>query len=155
MVEGSEEKLASALAVLFMYQGAPCVYYGTETAMLGGYDPDSRRTLDWAKASAKNPISSLIQDLAKLKERPEIQTDDISITHPDGLLQIERRDSGKALRLTMNNSSKPAKHTASGQTLAKLNYEDGELGKLGFVIESFAISHCCEQEHDNFEYALV
>jgi glycosidase len=139
MVEGDEEKLASALAVLFMFQGAPCVYYGTEIAMLGGYDPDSRRTLDWEKASVNNPISTLIQDLAKLKERPEIQTDNISITHEDGLLQIERRDSGKALRLTLNNSSKSAKHNASGQPLAKLNYEDGELGKLGFVVESFAI----------------
>lgn len=35
------------LAVLFTMPGSPCIYYGTEIAMEGGYDPDCRRCMPW------------------------------------------------------------------------------------------------------------
>ena len=35
------------LAVLFAMPGSPCIYYGTEIAMPGGYDPDCRRCMPW------------------------------------------------------------------------------------------------------------
>jgi neopullulanase len=37
------------MALLFMmcYPGAPCIYYGDETGMEGGKDPDSRRAFQW------------------------------------------------------------------------------------------------------------
>ena len=35
------------LAVLFTLPGSPCIYYGTEIAMEGGFDPDCRRCMPW------------------------------------------------------------------------------------------------------------
>ena len=35
------------LAVLFTMPGSPCIYYGTEIALEGGYDPDCRRCMPW------------------------------------------------------------------------------------------------------------
>ena len=35
------------LAVLFSMPGSPCIYYGTEIAMPGSYDPDCRRCMPW------------------------------------------------------------------------------------------------------------
>jgi glycosidase len=35
------------LAVLFTMPGSPCIYYGTEVAMDGTYDPDCRRCMPW------------------------------------------------------------------------------------------------------------
>ncbi|SFC90572.1 glycoside hydrolase family 13 protein [Butyrivibrio sp. YAB3001] len=35
------------LAVLFTMPGSPCIYYGTEVAMDGSYDPDCRRCMPW------------------------------------------------------------------------------------------------------------
>lgn len=61
-------KLESALAVLYLFVGAPCIYYGTEIAMAGGYDPDCRRTMDWERASAGGSTWRLIQKLARLKK---------------------------------------------------------------------------------------
>lgn len=61
-------KLESALAVLYLFVGAPCIYYGTEIAMAGGYDPDCRRTMDWERASAGGNTWDLIQKLARLKK---------------------------------------------------------------------------------------
>ena len=35
------------LAVLFAMPGSPCIYYGTEIAMEGSFDPDCRRCMPW------------------------------------------------------------------------------------------------------------
>jgi glycosidase len=35
------------LALLFTMPGSPCIYYGTEFAMEGSYDPDCRRCMPW------------------------------------------------------------------------------------------------------------
>lgn len=35
------------LALLFAMPGTPCIYYGTEIAMEGDYDPDCRRPMPW------------------------------------------------------------------------------------------------------------
>ena len=36
--------------MLFTRPGVPCIYYGDETGMLGGADPDNRRCFDWDRA---------------------------------------------------------------------------------------------------------
>ncbi len=40
------------LAVLFTMPGSPCIYYGTEIAMEGNYDPDCRRCMPWEDIEA-------------------------------------------------------------------------------------------------------
>ena len=40
------------LAVLFTMPGSPCIYYGTEVAMDGSYDPDCRRCMPWDEIDA-------------------------------------------------------------------------------------------------------
>ncbi|ABX42711.1 glycoside hydrolase family 13 protein [Lachnoclostridium phytofermentans] len=40
------------LAVLFTMPGSPCIYYGTEIAMEGSYDPDCRRCMPWEDIDA-------------------------------------------------------------------------------------------------------
>lgn len=40
------------LAVLFTMPGSPCIYYGTEIAMEGGFDPDCRRCMPWDQIDA-------------------------------------------------------------------------------------------------------
>lgn len=40
------------LAVLFTMPGSPCIFYGTEIAMEGSYDPDCRRCMPWENIEA-------------------------------------------------------------------------------------------------------
>lgn len=42
-----EARVRLAFALLFFLPGAPCVYYGEELGLLGGKDPDNRRTIPW------------------------------------------------------------------------------------------------------------
>lgn len=64
---GDVKKLESALAVLYLFVGVPCIYYGTEIGMEGGYDPDCRRTMDWEKARKGGSLTQLVRALAGLK----------------------------------------------------------------------------------------
>ena len=41
------DRFYQQLAVLFTLPGSPCIYYGTEIAMEGGFDPDCRRCMPW------------------------------------------------------------------------------------------------------------
>lgn len=60
-------KLRCALAVLFFFPGMPCLCYGTETGMRGGYEPDSRRTFDWDERHWNRDILDTVRELARLK----------------------------------------------------------------------------------------
>lgn len=73
LVGEDRTKLESALAVLYLFVGAPCIYYGTEVNLPGGYDPDCRRTMDWEKADRREGTWKVIQKLAQLKrEEPSL-----------------------------------------------------------------------------------
>ncbi|MGO8995842.1 MAG: alpha-amylase family glycosyl hydrolase [Polyangiaceae bacterium] len=49
------ERLANAFAVTLTTKGAPLIYYGDEYGMPGAGDPDNRRALPWATATAPWP----------------------------------------------------------------------------------------------------
>ena len=44
---GNIDKFYQQLTVLFTMPGTVCIYYGTEIALEGGYDPDCRRCMPW------------------------------------------------------------------------------------------------------------
>ena len=80
----NKAKLESALAVLYLFVGVPCIYYGTEIAMPGGYDPDCRRTMDWGRAEKQGSTWKLIQKLANLKKIEPALYDHQIKTHAEG-----------------------------------------------------------------------
>lgn len=44
---GDLDKFYQQMCVLFTMPGSPCIYYGTEIALEGGFDPDCRRCMPW------------------------------------------------------------------------------------------------------------
>ena len=64
----NKAKLKSALAVMFAFVGMPCIYYGTEIGMIGGYDPDSRRTFDWNESHWDKDLLTTVKNLVKLRK---------------------------------------------------------------------------------------
>ena len=59
------------LAVLFAMPGSPCIYYGTEIAMEGSYDPDCRRCMPWMDIEAGKYAerSEIIATLIRLRRQ--------------------------------------------------------------------------------------
>ncbi len=64
---GDKRALQCALAVMFFFPGMPCVCYGTEIGMLGEYEPDSRRTMDWEAARRGGELCETVRTLAQLR----------------------------------------------------------------------------------------
>lgn len=126
----SVDKLMSALAVMYMYVGAPCIYYGTEIALEGNFDPDSRRTFDWEKAKEDTKLMRLIKALAEMKHGVNLCDAVIRITEKDGLVFLERR----GFKLAVNQSGRSADYSAADVVVCN-NYSDGVLADSGFVIE--------------------
>lgn len=103
LANGDISALEGALSVLYFYSGAPCIYYGTEIALEGGYDPDCRRTMNWKKAEENSELKRIICSLAHLKKnRKELCSDGIRIYAKGDLLVIERGEKGEILRLIVN-----------------------------------------------------
>ncbi|HAT73151.1 MAG TPA: hypothetical protein DCS63_10085 [Elusimicrobia bacterium] len=70
------EQYFDALNYYFTARGIPCVYYGTETMMPGGDDPDNRRMLgaDGIKKAADSPVYAHLRKLnAMRRASPALQ----------------------------------------------------------------------------------
>lgn len=102
-VGGDITKLESALAVLYTFVGVPCIYYGTELGMEGGYDPDSRRTMDWDSVDSNSHIQQITKQLIHIRKKIKaMHGDNIRIYSTGDVLYIERWNQGSGIRLTLN-----------------------------------------------------
>ena len=129
-VGGDLNKLKSALAVMFFFVGAPCIYYGTEIALEGGYDPDNRRTMNWEKAAKETALKELIRELSKLNEL-YLTDEKISIFEREGLVVI-CRGQNLSLTLAVNQSGKKVKYSA--KPILSQGYDGEFLSDGGFVV---------------------
>ena len=119
LLKGDRKRMKLALCILFFFVGIPCVYYGDEIGMEGGYDPDCRRGFLWDEAKWHIELREHIKMLSSLRTSGALGGDDISIRADERVLCIQR----SRLRLWINASDEPAA------------YDTGVLEPLGFQIE--------------------
>lgn len=127
------DSLEQALAVLFMYVGVPCIYYGTEMPLVGGYDPDNRRCFDWDNNFQETDHFKLLKEIIKLRKNECITKGDISIYDEDELFVIERTYNDKAVKLYVNKTGKNVRLNCSNNIVSN-KYDNRILGDGGFVI---------------------
>ena len=94
------------LAVLFTLNGTTCIYYGTEIALSGGFDPDCRRCMPWDKIEAGeyNDRIEIIKQLISLrKEHSELRNGKIRFIHNNNrVLAYEKYSSDTTIRIVAN-----------------------------------------------------
>ena len=132
LAKGRIETLDAALAILFFYPGMPCLYYGTEIPMEGGYDPDCRRCFPWERANDENAHKKLLNSLILLRNSDVLAHGSFRAEEENGLLKITRSHNGKSLVLYVNGSRKA--HPISSESLIASRYEGGYLEPFGFLI---------------------
>lgn len=128
-VEGNKDKLMSALALTYFFPGVPCIYYGTENAMEGGYDPDCRRTINWKLEQQENKVKSLIYFLTELKHNLTFANEKVTIYEEEQLLILKRG----SYQLIINQSKKD-KNIKNHHVIYSNRYEDNLLKNDGFVV---------------------
>lgn len=105
-------KMKAALALLFMYKGAPCIFYGTETLTYGGYDPDCRRCMDWENAKEDgiySDIYELLHKLSSIRQKYNLADGSIHICEESDVLVVENATEDGEFKLLINNTNKSQK----------------------------------------------
>lgn len=97
-VKKDKEKALAAAAVQMFFTGVPCIYYGTEICMEGGYDPDSRRGFNWKEEEWDKEFFEKFKRLIQIRKRKEITEGSIAITaYNEGLLIKRQQEEGQLL----------------------------------------------------------
>lgn len=115
----------SALGMLYFFVGAPCIFYGTETLTVGGYDPDCRRCMDWEKAKKKDgckDVYKLLNSLAKIKRIKGFADSSINIYSEDDILIVKRTYKKMSFVLLTN------------QTDKEKTYDGNKISPNGFIV---------------------
>ena len=102
------QRVKLAFAILFFLPGAPCVYYGDEIGVIGGKDPDNRRTFPWESLAegCRKPIYKYIRELIELRNGSPILRDGaLDISYSVGRLDIVRTLGKKKMTLCISNAS--------------------------------------------------
>lgn len=114
-VKENRSLLKQALAMLFFYQGAPCIYYGTEVLLPGGYDPDCRRCMPWEETGPDGKyadIRLLIRTLSDFRKSEPLGDGFYRYSSESGMLVMTCTTQEHIYRLLVNRSGK--KQTLDG-----------------------------------------
>ena len=98
----NKKRLLAAIALLVVFPGAACIYYGTEICMEGGYDPDSRRCFDWEESHWDRAVMQEIKKLLALKQKPVLRYGTVKIKEEEKMLFVERKYKKDRLILRIN-----------------------------------------------------
>ena len=101
-VQGDGRRFRLAAAMLFFYPGIPCVYYGDEIGLEGGYDPENRRCFDWDETHWDRQTLSLLRSLAERKKQPALREGRFGLREDDGILTFTRIAPAQTLTLRVN-----------------------------------------------------
>lgn len=122
LLRGDRKRLKLALCLLFFFPGMPCVYYGDEIGLTGGYDPDCRKGFPWDEAKWDTELRRHVQLLARLKTGGRLAGDVVRISASGDVLTLEREE----LSLLVNASRRAARYRFRGR--------EGQIAANGFVI---------------------
>lgn len=132
-IEGNRNKFLAALAMSTIYMGANSIYYGTETLLEGGKDPDCRRAFPWDKLNENKKLTEKIKEILAIKKHPAIKNGSIKIYSMENILIIERFDDESSLGLAIN-LGEEKEFEIQSQLLLANNYENKKLKENSFVI---------------------
>ena len=129
------------LAVLFTLPGSPCIYYGTEIAMEGGFDPDCRRCMPWDEIDSEENRKR-ISEMKKLihMRRTEEACRSLHFHFPNQYenrrcveyIKLDAQD--RKLEVVLNCSGEEVETEPGGDILFSRNYRNNILGPKGTLI---------------------
>lgn len=107
---GDLASLRLALTFLLTFPGAPCLFYGDEVGMEGGYDPDCRRSFVWAERAWNKELLDFTRGLIQLRhKRRDLRWGGFRRLHADGGLYAFERSLGSQATVTILNASDEAR----------------------------------------------
>lgn len=140
-VSEDKDKLLAAIALQMVFPGAPCIYYGTEICIAGGYDPDSRRCFDWDESHWDMEMIGKIKELIALRANPILKYGLVHIYEENEMLCVERiyKEQKILLRINLSKQEKRIEESENQKLLSSHLYGQ-YLKNKGFIIENSGFS---------------
>lgn len=129
-----KDKLLAAIAIETCFVGAPCIYYGTELCLEGGYDPDCRRTFDWDESNWDRDFLGVMKKILALKQENTLQYGDIKISAQGEIFAMQRSCGKDVLVLYHNHADKAYSCNKAADSAVSNLYGKGVLEAGGFAI---------------------
>ena len=146
LCDGDVKKMKLATVFLMTYIGAPVIYYGDEVGMMGGEDPDCRRTMIWDENQQNSNLVNFYKKMIKLRrESQALRRGNFKpLYQRDDLYCFLRQLNEEKIIVALNNSNKNEEINVSLpeiKTGERLKIEDIFESKEGsFVIEQNELS---------------
>lgn len=121
-------------SLLYTFIGVPCLYYGDEIGIDGGYDPYNRACFIWDENKWNKKINECIRNLIKIHKNEKINELDFKIEEDDGLVKMIRENDFKRITLIVNLSKKTKNIQFKGDILIGNNYQLNKILNKGFII---------------------
>ncbi len=138
----SLDEFFAQLAILFTMPGSPCIYYGTEIALPGDFDPDNRRCMPWddIEAGKYNDRIEIVKTLIALrKQEPLLKSRNFNFLddYADNPRVIHYRKSGwvdNYVDVIVNCSDADIEVPQEGEVLLARHFVDDSLLCNGILI---------------------
>lgn len=139
VIDKNIDKFYQMVAVLFTLYGSPSIYYGTEIALEGGYDPDCRRCMPWSdiEKGKFSEVTEKIKSLIALRNTNKAaKSMNLKFTHNKNnrLVTYTKTGGNSKITVVLNCSNVDEKVSGDGNVLFSNNYNNEILGKDGIVI---------------------
>ncbi len=125
-VHKNKDRVLSAAAVMCMFVGAPCIYYGTEILLEGGYDPDNRRCFDWEEEHWDQDFGNQLRKLLSLRQNGIVESGGISTMAKGDLFVLSRYSDEGELVLVANQSGEKRSVSLRGEVLLENHFHNEE-----------------------------
>ena len=127
------------LTILFTMQGSPCIYYGTEVALHGGFDPDCRRCMPWddiEKGTYKD-ITNKVKEIISLRNNhiatksPNME----QVNNPNSrVVEYIKHSDNEDIKVIFNCSDSHIKVENVDNILFENGYNDNSLKENGTLV---------------------
>jgi glycosidase len=119
---GNKAVLKEVATFQMTWLGAPTVYYGDESGLLGGKDPDDRRTFPWS--SQDSDLEAFYRTVIGIRNaHPALRDGTITplvLDDAHSVVAFMRKDSADQVAVVLNNGSSAQTVTLKGQGSAAL-----------------------------------
>ncbi len=139
LCHGDKDLQKQTLAFMFMLPGTPCIYYGTEVGLDGGYDPGCRKCMIWDETRQDRQMLKFMQQLIHLRldETAALSFGTLEFVHADDkkdCFEVIRTWGPKKLHAWFNLGQEPLTFASSGNILMSQCVSGKTIEHRGFVI---------------------
>lgn len=131
------------LAVLFTMPGSPCIFYGTELALEGGFDPDCRRCMPWdaiERGDFNDRIERTRRLIALRKSEPTFKSRNFHFPNDYGgtrVIQYIKLQDNARTEVLLNCTGEAVRIPGNGAVLFAHRFRDGLLEPNGTLIRAY------------------